>query len=53
MQEDIDAVNTWLTWSKLKLNVDKTHMMILGTKQRLNTYEKSGSVISIFSLTVL
>ena len=32
---------------KIKLNVDKTHMMILGTKQRLNKYDKSDSVISI------
>ena len=34
-------LNTWLTSNKLSLNIAKTEFMVIGSRQRLATFEKN------------
>ena len=41
MNLDLSNVNTWLTANKLTLNSSKTEFMLIGSRQRLVTYDTS------------
>ena len=41
MNHDLSNVNTWLTANKLTLNSSKTEFMLIGSWQRLGTYDTS------------
>ena len=45
LTEDCLEVSQWMRSNKLKLNPDKTHIMTLGTQQRLRTLDESVQVI--------
>ena len=47
IQEDLDRMSSWLKRNKLNLNIEKTHFMIIGTKQRIITHDKGGNPISL------
>ena len=38
LNEDLSRVNNWLTANKLTLNTSKTEFMMIGSRQRLNTF---------------
>ena len=40
LTENCDVVLQWMVENKLKLNIDKTHFMTLGTQRRLNLQEE-------------
>ena len=41
----LSNVNTWLTANKLTLNSSKTEFMLIGSRQRLVTYDTSPKLI--------
>jgi len=41
MNHDLSNVNAWLTANKLTLNSCKTEFMLIGSRQRLGTYDTS------------
>ena len=41
LDKDIENVHSWLTASKLSLNMKKTEFMIIGSRHRLTTIENS------------
>ena len=45
MNHDLSNVNTWLTANKLTLNSSKTEFMLIGSRQRLGTYDTSPKLI--------
>ena len=45
MNHDLSIVNTWLTANKLTLNSSKTEFMLIGSRQRLGTYDTSPKLI--------
>jgi len=45
MNHDLSNVNTWLTANKLTLNSSKTKFMLIGSWQRLGTYDTSPKLI--------
>ena len=45
MNLDLSNVNTWLTANKLTLNSSKTEFMLIGSRQRLVTYDTSPKLI--------
>ena len=45
MNHDLSNVNTWLTANKLTLNSSKTEFMLIGSRQRLGTYDTSAKLI--------
>ena len=44
-RNDLSNVNTWLTANKLTLNSSKTEFMLIGSRQRLGTYDTSPKLI--------
>ena len=44
LTENCNVVSQWMIANKLKLNIDKTHYMTLGTKRRLQLQEESPHV---------
>ena len=40
LTEDCERVSQWMRSNKLKLNASKTHIMTMGTQQRLRTLEQ-------------
>ena len=46
LQEDVNSLSQWIKDNKLTLNVDKTKLMIIGSKQRLRSCENTS--INIF-----
>ena len=58
MNLDLSNVNTWLTANKLTLNSSKTEFMLIGSRQRLVTYDTSpkltigGDIIPYLSNTL-
>ena len=47
IQEDLDRISVWLAQNKLRLNIDKTHFMILGTQQRIKAHDNGINPISL------
>ena len=45
MNHDLSNVNKWLTANKLTLNSSKTEFMLIGSRQRLGTYNTSPKLI--------
>ena len=45
MNLDLSNVNTWLTANKLTLNSSKTEFMLIGSRQRLVTYDTSPKLL--------
>ena len=45
MNPDLSNVNTWLPANKLTLNSSKTEFMLIGSRQRLGTYDTSSKLI--------
>ena len=45
MNHDLSNVNTWLTANKLTLDSSKTEFMLIGSRQRLGTYNTSPKLI--------
>ena len=45
MNHDLSNVNTWLTANKLTLNSSKTEFILIGSRQRLGTYDTSPKLI--------
>ena len=41
MNMELINLNTWLTSNKLSLNIAKTEFMVIGSRQRLATFEKN------------
>ena len=41
VNEDLSRVNNWLTANKLTLNTSKTEFMLIGSRQRLSTFDTS------------
>lgn len=37
LQDDLNAIEKWIRDNRLQLNVDKTKLMVIGSKQRLNS----------------
>ena len=44
LNEDLSRVNNWLTANKLTLNTSKTEFMMIGSRQRLNTFDTPPSL---------
>jgi len=44
LNEDLSRVNYWLTANKLMLNASKTEFMLIGSRQRLSTFDSSPSL---------
>jgi len=44
LNEDLFRVNYWLTVNKLTLNTSKTEFMLIGSRQRLSTFDSSPSL---------
>ena len=40
MNDDITKITEWLTANKLTLNKSKTEFMLIGSRQRLNTFNR-------------
>ena len=45
MTENCELVSDWMVMNKLKLNADKTHLMTVGTTERLRLLENKVSVV--------
>ena len=45
LNEDLSRVNNWLTANKLTLNTSKTEFILIGSRQRLSTFDISLSLI--------
>ena len=45
MTENCDKVSRWMMANKLKLNADKTHLLTVGTIERLRTLENTVNVV--------
>ena len=41
LNEDLERVNQWLIANKLTLNTSKTEFILIGSRQRLNTFHSS------------
>ena len=41
LNRDLAKVNEWLITNKLTLNASKTEFMLIGSRQRLSTYDKT------------
>ena len=44
LNEDLSRVNNWLTANKLTLNTSKTEFIMIGSRQRLNTFDTPPSL---------
>ena len=40
LNRDLNSVDNWLVSNKLTLNTTKTQFMVLGSRQRLNTFPR-------------
>ena len=40
MNDDLTKITEWLTANKLTLNKSKTEFMLIGSRQRLNTFNR-------------
>ena len=45
MKENCDKVSRWMMGNKLKLNADKTHLLTVGTIERLRALEDKVTVV--------
>ena len=44
LNQDLENVNEWLIANKLTLNQSKTEFMLIGSRQRIRTFETSPSL---------
>ena len=44
LTEDCRTVSNWMRSNKLKLNPEKTHILTMGTQQRINTLQNTTKV---------
>ena len=44
LNQDLSRVNNWLTANKLTLNTSKTEFMMIGSRQRLSTFDTQPSL---------
>ena len=47
MNAELINLNTWLHSNKLSLNIAKTELMVIGSRQRLATFSET-SVLNVF-----
>ena len=45
MNHDLANINEWLIANKLTLNKSKTEFMLIGSRQKLQTFDKSPSLV--------
>jgi hypothetical protein len=47
MNAEIGNLNTWLEANKLSLNIAKTEFMIIGSRQRLSTFDNQNVEVRV------